>query len=146
MRTFYIFKINKKFIAVARNMPENIYTLLNSIYTYKSKDIVVAFDLFNEICLPINMEFFNKYIYDKLKNDEDYTKFINTHMYHNYFSGEESKLIIYKSHMRIKSNEENNVFLCNLKEITDLFVCDFIHNHYNFFTKTKEENIHNKSK
>ena len=126
-------------------MPENIYTLLNSIYTYKSKDIVVAFDLFNEICLPINMEFFNKYIYDKLKNDEDYTKFINTHMYHNYFSGEESKLLIYKSHMKIKSNEKNNVFLSNLKEITDLFVCDFINNYYNFFTKNKEENIRNKS-
>ena len=127
-------------------MPENIYTLLNSIYTYKSKDIVVAFDLFNEICLPINIDFFNKYIYDKLKNDEDYTKFINTHMYHNYFSGEESKLLIYKSHMRIKSNEENNVFSYNLKEITDLFVCDFIHNYYNFFTKSKEESIRNKLK
>ena len=66
-------------------------------------------------------------------------------MYHNYFSGEESKMIIYKSYIRIKSNELDNVFLCNLKDLTDLFVCDFINEYYNYFSKSKN-NIKSKSK
>ena len=67
MRTFYVFKLNKNYISVAKNNPYNIFILLNSIYTYKKSDIIVAFDLFNEVCLPINSDFFDKYYYDKLK-------------------------------------------------------------------------------
>lgn len=137
MKTFYIFKINKKYNLIGISNPYNLYVLFKSIYDYKEKDIITAFDLFNEICLPINSDFFNKFIYDKLINDDLYTKFKNTHMYHNYFSGEESKMIIYKSHIRIKSNETNNIFLYNLKDITELFVCDFINEYYDYFNKNK---------
>ncbi len=137
MKTFYIFKINKNYSLIGINNPSNLYALFKSIYGYKEKNVMAAFDLFNEICLPINIDFFNKYIYDRLKNDELYTKFKNTHMYHNYFSGEESKMIIYKSHIRIKSNELDNVFLYNLKDLTELFVCDFINEYYNYFNKNK---------
>ena len=145
MKTFYIFKINKNYHGIGTSNPNNLYTLFKSIYEYKEKNIIVAFDLFNEICLPINYDFFNKFMYDRLKKDELYTKFKNTHMYHNYFSGEESKMIIYKSYIRIKSNELDNVFLCNLKDLTDLFVCDFINEYYNYFSKSKN-NIKSKSK
>lgn len=139
MRTFYIFKINKQFVRVANDTPKNMYILLNTIYKYNKKDIITAFNLFNELCIPINIEFFNKYIYDKLINDDDYTRFINTHMYHNYFNNEESKMIINKSHIKIKSNKMDNIFLNNLKDITDLFVCDFINEYYNYFKNSKEK-------
>lgn len=140
MKTFYVFKINDNYSLEGVNNPGNLYTLFKSIYEYKKSDVLVAFNLFDEMCLPINIEFFNKFIYDKLKNDDLYTKFKNTHMYHNYFSGEESKMIIYKSHIRIKSNEVNNVFLYNLRDLTELFVCDFIGNNYSFFSKKNGDN------
>ena len=136
MRTFYIFKLNKDYTLVANKKPENIYILLKSIYSYNKKDILVAFDLFNEICLAINIEFINKYIYDKLKKEEEYTKFKNIHMYNNFFTNETSKMSVLKSHIRIKSNKSDNIFIKNIKDITDLFVCDFIYDKCVFFNNT----------
>lgn len=117
---------------MANKIPENIYIMLKSIYNYNRKDVIVAFDLFNELCIPINEEFFNKYFYDRLKEYDEYTKFKNVHMYHNYFTNEESKMNINKSHIRIKSTLENNIFLTNIKDLTDLFVCDFINDNYDY--------------
>lgn len=146
MKTFYVFKIKNNYISIALNNSTNLYLLLKSIYQYKNKDILVAFNLFNELCLPINIDFFNKYIYDRLKDDDLYTKFKNTHLYHDYFSGEESKMIIYKSHIRIKSNKDNNVFLCNLKDLTELFVCDFMNEYYRCYNGNKSSVIRNRVK
>lgn len=146
MKTFYVFKIKNNYISIALSNSTNLYLLLKSIYQYKNKDILVAFNLFNELCLPINIDFFNKYIYDRLKDDDLYTKFKNTHLYHDYFSGEESKMIICKSHIRIKSNKDNNVFLCNLKDLTELFVCDFMNDFYKFYNGNKSCIIKNRLK
>lgn len=146
MKTFYVFKIKNNYISIALSNSTNLYLLLKSIYQYKNKDILVAFNLFNELCLPINIDFFNKYIYDRLKDDDLYTKFKNTHLYHDYFSGEESKMIIYKSHIRIKSNKDNNVFLCNLKDLTELFVCDFMNEYYRYYNGNKSSVIRNRVK
>ena len=147
MRTFYLFKLSKDYTLIANKKPENIYILLKSIYSYKKRDVLVAFDLFNEICIPINIDYINKMIYYKLKEDEDYTKFQNIHMYHNYFTNEESKMNVLKSHIRIKSNMINNVFIKNIKELTDLFVCDFIYDKYNFFNNSnKYEILRNRNK
>ena len=137
MRTFYIFKLNKYYTLIANKKPQNIYILLKSIYTYDRKDVSVAFDLFNEVCIPINIDFINKYIYDKLRQQEEYTKFKNIHMYNNYFTNEVSKMNVFKSHIRIKSNESNNIFIKNIKEITDLFVCDFIYDRYELFNNNR---------
>lgn len=137
-----MFKLNKNYISIAKNNPGNIFILLNSIYTYKKSDIIVAFDLFDEICMPINKDFFDKYYYNRLKNNEEYTKFKNVHMYHNYFTGEVSKMVINVSHIKIKSNKENNIFISNL--IGELFICDFKNNIFIYCNEIKEEQIHSK--
>ena len=129
-----MFKINRNYATLGLTKPENLYIMLKSIYSYNKKDILIALDLFNEICLSINSDFFNKYIYSNLKNDEFYTMFKNTHMYHNYFTGEESKMSVNKSNIRIKSNVNDNIFLINLENLTHLFVCDFINDYYRFFS------------
>lgn len=130
MKTFYVFKLNKNYSVVAKNHPENIYILLNSIYTYKNGEVIVAFDLFNEICIPINKEFFNMYFYNKLKHSDEYTKFRNTHMYNNYLTGEVSKMEVNTSHIKIKSNINENIFILNL--LDNLFICDFKTKYYYF--------------
>lgn len=132
MKTFYVFKLNKNYSVVAKNHPENIYILLNSIYTYKNGDVIVAFDLFNEICIPINKEFFNMYFYNKLKHNDEYTKFKNIHMYNNYLTGEVSKMEVNISHIKIKSNIDENIFILNLLE--NLFICNFKNSKYKYFT------------
>lgn len=138
MKTFYLFKINKYYINIAKKTPNNMFILLNSIYRHKKSDINTAFDLFNEICLPINTDFFNDYIFKKLKIHEEYTKFKSTHMYYNYFTDEVSKMVVGKSHIRIKSNISDNIFIINLSDLGNLFICDFDNNYsYYFLNKDK---------
>jgi len=135
LKTFYIFKLNKNYSNVAKRNPENIFILLNSIYTYKKSDILVAFDLFNEICLPINKNFFNIYYYDKLKSLEEYTKFKNIHMYNNYLTEEVSKMEVNNCYIKIKSNMNDNIFLNNLLDY--MFICDFKNRNYEYRIKSK---------
>ena len=133
MRTFYLFKLNDIYSSIACSKPNNIYLLFKSIYTYDKKDILVAFDLFNDISMPINTDFIEIFIFNKLKIDENYTKYRNIHMYNNYLTNEVSKMSVLKSHIKIKSNMYNNIFINNLKDITNLFVCDFIFDKYDYF-------------
>lgn len=137
-----MFKLAENYIKTAENKPHNIYILLNSIYTYKRNNISIPFNLFKEICIPINKDFFNKYFYEKLNNNEGYTKFKSIHMYHNYFTGEESKMIINISHIKIKSNIEDNIFITNL--INRLFICDFKNSICYFYNKSYDNRIKSK--
>ena len=130
MKTFYIFKLNKEMRKISNKNPESIYMLLSSIYYHNRKDIITAFNLFDDICLPININFFNKYTYNKLYIYDEYTKFKSIHMYNNYFTNETSKMCIYKSFIRVKSNKNENIFNNNLLEIDNLFICDFVNNYY----------------
>ena len=90
---------------------------------------MIAYDLFSELCIPINKCFFDRYVYDKLEGDEYYTKFRYVHMYHDYFNDEESKMIINNSYILIKSNKVDNVFINNILDINNLFICDFKNNY-----------------
>ena len=135
MRTFYLFKLNDVYKKVAVSNSDSLYLLFKSIYDYDKKDILIAFDLFDEICLPINIEFIDSFIFNNLKIDENYTKYRNIHMYNNYLTNEVSKMNVLKSHIKIKSNLYDNIFIKNIKEITELFVCDFMHNKYEYNNK-----------
>ena len=130
MKTFYIFKLNKKTLSIARKTPYNIYILLNTIYRQKRKELLKAYNLFDELCIPINNEFFNSYIYEKMKNNEYYTKFKSIHMYNDYLNDETSKMTINLSHIIIKSNKDKNIFINEIEELNDLFICDFKNNKY----------------
>ena len=132
MKTFYLFNLKKEYISIAKKTPNNIYILFNSIKNHNKKDISSAFHLYNEICLPINNEFFNFYIYKKLNGLDEYSKFKNIHMYYNYFTDEVSKMIIYKSFIRIKSNIRENIFINSLSDINNLFICDFDNDYFKY--------------
>ena len=41
-------------------------------------------------------------------------------------------MIIGKSHIRIKSNIDDNVFIINLRDLGNLFICDFEHSYYEY--------------
>lgn len=141
MKTFYLFKLNANYINIAKFTPYNIFVLLNSINKHNKKEINVAFNLFNEICLPINNDFFNDYIYKKLKSSDEYIKFKNVHMYNNYFTDEVSKMIVGKSHIKIKSNFSDNIFKHNLMDLGNLFICDFENNYYDYFLNKEKFKI-----
>lgn len=132
MKTFYIFKLNKTTFSLAKKTPYNIYLLLNTIYRQDKSNLIKAFSLFNELCLPINNDFFNSYLYDKLKDNEYYTKYRSVHMYNNYLDDEVSKMVIGNSHIKIKSNKDSNVFLESINDLNNLFICDFNNEYYKY--------------
>jgi len=140
LKTFYIFKINKNYLSLSKTTPENMFVLFKSINNHKKEDIIVAYDLLKEISLPINRDFFNEYIYMKLRYNESYTKYKNVHMYNDYLNGETSKMNVNNSHIKIKSNKEDNVFVSNLIDIDNLFLCDFNRDYYKYLTN-KEKTI-----
>ena len=133
LNTFYLFKLNANYINIAKSTPNNIFILLNSIHKHSKQEIDIAFNLFSEICLPINNDFFNDYIYKKLKSSDEYTKFKNIHMYNNYFTDEVSKMVVGKSHIKIKSNISDNIFKINLMDLGNLFICDFENDYFDYF-------------
>ncbi len=130
LKTFYIFKLNRQYFKLAHKKPENIYIILKTIYNHNNKDVLVAFDLFDEVCCPINKNFFNSYLFEELSVLEEYTKYRDVHMYHNYFTNEESKITINKSFIKIKSNKFENIFIKSLLDIENLFICNFNKNYY----------------
>lgn len=138
MKTFYIFKINNDYLSLSKASPENMYVLFKSINNHKKDDIIVAYDLLKEISKPINKEFFNQYIYTKLRYHESYTKYRNIHMYNDYLNNEISKMNINNSHIKIKSNKDDNIFINNLINIDNLFICDFKNDYYKYLN---EKNI-----
>jgi len=140
LKTFYIFKINKNYISLSKTAPDNMYLLFKSINSHKKDDIIVAYDLLKEISLPINKEFFNEFIYMKLRNNDSYTKYRNVHMYNDYLNNEVSKMNVNRSHIKIKSNKSDNIFINNLSNIDNLFLCDFNNDYYKYLIN-KEKTI-----
>ena len=132
LKTFYIFNLNKSTHILAKKNSYNIYLLLSTIYNQNKINIISAYNLFNEICNPINKEFYNVYLYDKLKDNEYYTKYRNVHMYNDYMSDEISKLVVMNTHIKIKSNKEDNIFITTIYDLDNLFICDFKNDYYNY--------------
>lgn len=132
LKTFYIFNLNKSTHILAKKNPYYIYLLLLTIYNQNKINIISAYNLFDEICNPINKEFYNIYLFDKLKDNEYYTKYRNIHMYNDYMNDEISKLTIMNTHIKIKSNKEDNIFITTIYDLDNLFICDFKNDYFNY--------------
>lgn len=134
MRIFYIFKINNEIVKQKSLTEKDIYESLENIYlmdectTKEGKEMLEVltnyFDKFN----------INTLIKEIYRNNINYTNFGNVHTYYDFFTGEKSKIYIYNTHIKIKSNKPNPIFLNDIKNIKNLFVCDFINIDY-FFVK-----------
>lgn len=132
LKTFYIFNFKKSTHILAKKNPYHIYLLLLTIYNQNKINIISAYNLFDELCNPINKEFYNIYLFDKLKDNEYYTKYRNIHMYNDYMNDEISKLTIMNTHIKIKSNKEDNIFITTIYDLDNLFICDFKNDYYNY--------------
>lgn len=125
MRTFYIFKINKEFKVITKDKPYNLYLALDNIHNMNSKDLKLAYKLFDEICDVNTKSNINNSIFNELKENDSYTKFNNNHIIYDYYTRENSKLIINKSYIKLKSTSNNPTFFNILKNFPNLFVIDF---------------------
>ena len=125
MRTFYIFKINDTFATLTKNCPYNLFKSMEQIYYTQKNDISVAFNIYEQIVLPIDKIQTNLDIFISYKDSDHYTKFKNTHMINNFYSDEQTKMIVNSSFILLKSTKSSPSFFSILKNIKNSFSCDF---------------------
>ena len=130
MRTFYIFKINKEFAILTKRCPYNLFKSIEQIYYSDKNDLSLAYNIYEQIILPLNKKQINIDIFEKCKESDYYTKFNNTHMINNFYSDEQSKLIVNSSYMLLRSTKIQPSFFKILPEIENIFVCDFENKDY----------------
>lgn len=135
MRTYYIFLIKKEVYNITKDSPDNLFRLLESIYLLDKKDLNVGFKTFDKICRVIPKKNLNKLIKDELSENLCYTCFKNIHIINDFLNNESSKLTLYNSHIKIKSNSLYPTFFRTIKSIPNLFVCDFINMDYFYLRK-----------
>jgi hypothetical protein len=130
MRRFYIFNINNEFKILTRKSPYNLFKTFENLYYYQDNDLNYGFDLYDKITTPINRININKKLFLSYKNDDHYSKFMNTHLYNNYYNDENTKLIIGNAYMVMDTNSPNPTFFKKLGKNSHYFACDFINQDY----------------
>ena len=137
MRTFYIFKINKEYYKLTKNMPENLYQTYLNIRLSTKNNLKLLYNEFFSITDSINKMSLCELIYNHMKSLDGYSLYKNVHIFNNYYTDEVSKLIIFNSFMILKTNSNNSSFFTELIKIPYLFIIDFEREDYFFLDNIK---------
>ena len=137
MRTFYIFKINKEYYKLTKNMPENLYHAYLNIKLSTKNNLNLLYNEYFSFTETINKKFLCDLIYSHMKGLDGYSIYNNIHQFNNYYTDEVSKLIVFNSFMILKSNSNNPTFFTELNKIPNLFIIDFEKEDYFFLSSIK---------
>lgn len=130
MRKYYLFKINQTYYNLTKDNPYNLYKAIETIYHIKQEDLPYFYNYFNVIRDTFNKEYLNNNIYEYYKNRHSYSKINNMHMIYDYYTKEESKLIINTNYLLIKSTKQIPTFLKAITRKEKIFVIDFDNKDY----------------
>lgn len=125
MRTFYIFKVNKEYYKLTKDLPYNLYNAYLNIKLSTKNNINILYNEYFSFTEGFNKSALNNLLYNRMKNHDGYTLYKNIHHFNNFYTDEVSKLTIYNSFMILKSNTPNSSFFTELSKIPNLFVIDF---------------------
>jgi len=125
MRTFYIFKVNKEYYKLTKNIPYNLYNAYLNIRLSTKNNIKLLYNEYFSFTESFNRLILNDMLYKRMSNLDGYSVYNNTHTFNNYYTDEVSKLKVYNSYMILKSNINNSSFFTELAKIPNLFVIDF---------------------
>lgn len=135
MRTFYIFKVKDEYATLTKNNPYQLFRLLEFIYNLDRKEVSRGADLFYKMIEGLNSKALDIYMFKKYRENYFYTKFKNIHQMNNFYKKEESKLIVRNHYLLLESTVIKPIFLDDLKEIPNLFLCDFENKDYFWLEK-----------
>lgn len=139
MRTYYLFKINESFYNLYYNKSFYLYKIFEEISKSSENDFKISYRLFNQITLPYNKSYINGILYKKYMYNENYLKTLNKHVLNDEI--EKTKLTIYNTYIKIKSNQNIPVFLKDFKDEINIFVCDFNNKDYFFLNKVISKSL-----
>ena len=135
MRTFYIFKIKEEYANLTKNNPYHLFKMLFYIYNLEKEDISRGIKLFNKMTDNFNSKKIDIDIFKNYRENFFYTKFKNIHQINNVYKKEESKLIIRKKFLLLKSTVIRPTFLDDLSKYHNVFFCDFENKDYFWLEK-----------
>lgn len=130
MRIFYMFKIKKQYANLTKKHPYNLYKTIEQIYQLKPEELNFAINIFDQISDTFNKDIINRVIYENYKEQDTYTNYLNTHIINDYFTNEQTKLIVNKSYMLLKSTKQIPLFLKEIQFKDNIFICDFNNKDY----------------
>jgi hypothetical protein len=130
MRTFYLFEIKDDILKRFKHSYEELYSILESIYLGRNDDVDICYDIFKCIVNPINKNEISNYIKKRNIGHENYICYNYMHSINDYYLDESTKLNIYNSHIKIDTNKNNPSFFKDIKNIKNIFVCDFDNRDY----------------
>jgi hypothetical protein len=130
MRKFYIFNINQEFTTLTKTSPYNLFKAFEDLYYLPKIDTNNGYDLYQNLTTPINRLNLNNKLFNYYKEDDHYSKFMNTHFYNNFYSDEITKLTINNAYMILETTALKPTFLPKLSSNKSLFACDFQNKDY----------------
>jgi len=130
MRRFYIFNVNNEFKTISRTSPYNLFKSFQNIYMLGSSEEKIGINMYQKMVKPIKKNELNNYLFTSYRNNDHYTKFMNTHIYNNYYNDEHTKLKVGNAYLVLETTSSSPEFFNKLKLNSNLFACDFQNQDY----------------
>lgn len=142
MRTYYAFIIKDSLMHFYRKKPYSLYKILEQIYRLKNNDVVLGYRLLNQVTKSFATRDADNFIYKRHYNELEYLKLEHSHMIKNLYSEEITFLKVFKSHIRVTTNNNYSAFFSSIKEYNkNIFICDFENQDFFFLNKINFESI-----
>jgi len=130
MRHFYIFNINNEFIELTKKKPYQLFKTFEELYNMPKNELIYGVNIYDNITLPINKNNISDELFKDYHNNSNYIKFMNTHLYNDYFKDENTTLIIKNAYMLLDTTTFKPSFFNFLNRYKSLFACDFENRDY----------------
>lgn len=135
MRTFFIFNVNSSFAYLMKENPYNLFSSLENLYYLDDEDLNIGINFFEHIIVPFDKEKINNDLFEKNKNNDNYTITKNKHRIFNKYKNEYTNIEVKLSYLVLKTNKLDCNILRQLNYSKDLFLCDFKNKDYFFLDK-----------
>lgn len=130
MRIYYIFLIREEMYEITKNNPQKLFEALEKIHLMSSNNLPLSIKAYEKIIKPLEKENIDLLIKNINEDNINYTCFNNTHLINDFYTSENSKLVLNNTYMKLKSNASFPSFFKDIRKMPFLFVCDFINMDY----------------
>lgn len=141
MRLYYIFSIKDDILKITKNNPERLYVLLKSIYSLDKENSKLGYRVFQKTCNFFDKKNINLHIKELNSDNYSYICFRDSHIINDFYNNESTRLTVNYSHLVLKTNILYPRFLSEIRNLKNLFICDFTNEDYFYLKDISSEKI-----
>ena len=117
--------ISNRHIHLTEEDYKSMEDILEDIYYLDKKDITLAVSSYDKICNTFSKKNMNKMIKNEMQDNLSYMIYNYTHTINDFLNNETSKLEIFNTHMKLKTNSCYSSFFKSLDKMPYIFIVDF---------------------